>query len=333
MATSIFDTLFTTAAREAAKIGASKALGKPIDSVVDAIGDLGVAVIGDRSPGALGRGASRPLTEGEREQLLAEDKTEGKTSKAITSAIDPTKKYGFAGRLAEDLYYKKLTDTVTAFTATSGKGEEKIKNPPEDYGTAQKRYFQKAYPDRLHKEYAEALGATPEEAAAHSDKGTPLPGFRGKPSIREDNFLLEGHRQKTSDNPFMDFVYQHPEAIGHAVTYGAPVAAGAAALGLGHYFTSKPRSDYALGLSGLGPSSGNSNIDAARASAHFQQETAELKFQHQMALQQARADAQTPGRQRAADPTGLPPSLGGGNARDAYQMAMSLVNTPTPIYK
>ena len=51
---SVTDTVASTLAREAAKIGASKALGKPIDSVVDAIGDLGVAVIGDRSPGALG---------------------------------------------------------------------------------------------------------------------------------------------------------------------------------------------------------------------------------------------------------------------------------------
>lgn len=323
----VFDTLFTTTAREAAKIGASKALGKPIDSVVDAIGDLGVALVGDRSPGALGRGTERPLTDAEREAKWQEREAEAPTSeyKSIKSTLNPDQKYGIAGRLGERLYNEKLTDTVT----TVGKGKDA--KEPKSWDKAQEKYFTSK--GNVRKEYAMALGATEEEATAHAFEGVPLPGFRGKPSIREDNFHLEGHRQKTSDNPIMDFAYQHPEAIGHVVTYGAPVAAGAAALGLGHYFTSKPRSDYALGLSGLGPSTGNSNIDAARASAYYQQETAELKFQHQMALQQARADAQTPGRQRAADPTGLPPSLGGGDARDAYQMAMSLVNTPTPIYK
>ena len=139
--------------------------------------------------------------------------------------------------------------------------------------------------------------------------------------------------RKSSENPALNWMFENPSATADIGSIGIPIAAGAAALGLGHHFTSKPRSDYALGLSGLGPSTGNSNIDAARASAHFQQETAELKFQHQMALQQARAEAQIPGRQGSAGSTGLPPSIGGGNARDAYQMAMSLVNTPTPIYK
>jgi hypothetical protein len=322
---SVTDTVASTLAREAAKIGASKALGKPIDSIVDAIGDLGVAVIGDRSPGALGRGTERPLTESE---LNNYEMAKG-DNRAIKSTLDTDTRHGLAGRLGERIFDKHLTDTVSVFKYP---GDKKVTSPPTSWEAAQKEYFTPAGRN-LKAKYAQALGATPEEATAHAMKGTPLPGFRGKPSIREDNFYLEGHRQKTSDNPVMDFAYQHPEAIGHAITYGAPVAAGAVALGLGHYFTSKPRSDYALGLSGLGPSTGNSNIDAARASAYYQQETAELKFQHQMALQQARADAQTPGRQRAADPTGLPPSLGGGNARDAYQMAMSLVNTPTPIYK
>ena len=81
-------------------------------------------------------------------------------------------------------------------------------------------------------------------------------------------------------------------------------APAAAAIGTGYlagglFGGSKPRSDYALAVQGnpyLG-GTGNANIDAAQASAYYQQQTAEMKFQHQMALQQARLNAQTPANQ------------------------------------
>ena len=78
--------------------------------------------------------------------------------------------------------------------------------------------------------------------------------------------------------------------------------------------------------------SGNANIDAAQASAYYQQQTAQMKFEHQMQLQQARQQAQTPGRQNygKALGLGLPDSLGG---NDAYQMSSSIMSSQTPIYR
>ena len=110
--------------------------------------------------------------------------------------------------------------------------------------------------------------------------------------------------KKTAEDPnsFMggitQMMYDNPVGVSNAIRYGTPaVGLGAAALGL-HMLT-KPRSDYALAVQGnpyLG-STGNANIDAAQASAYYQQQTAQMKFEHQMALQQARQNAQTPANQ------------------------------------
>ena len=130
---------------------------------------------------------------------------------------------------------------------------------------------------------------------------------------------------KNSENPFLQGMYNNAESLASAAGIAAPIA-GAAAVGLGIHFATKPRSDYALAVGGgMGPSTGNSNIDAARASAHYQQETAQMKFEHQMALQQMRQQAQTPGRQSGGG------GMGGG-ARDAYNMATSIIGAQTPVY-
>ena len=110
--------------------------------------------------------------------------------------------------------------------------------------------------------------------------------------------------KKTAENPnsFMggvtQMMYDNPETVSNLVRYGTPaVGLGAAALGL--HMASKPRSDYALAVQGnphLG-NTGNPNIDAAAASAYYQQQTAQMKFEHQMQLQQARQNAQTPANQ------------------------------------
>tara|TARA_Y100000593_G_C4212606_1_gene287630 strand:- start:10 stop:801 length:792 start_codon:yes stop_codon:yes gene_type:complete len=110
--------------------------------------------------------------------------------------------------------------------------------------------------------------------------------------------------KKVAENPdsFMGGIaqsmYDNPEVVANAVRYGTPaVGLGAAALGL--HMASKPRSDYALAVQGnphLG-NTGNPNIDAAAASAYYQQQTAQMKFEHQMQLQQARQNAQTPANQ------------------------------------
>ena len=110
--------------------------------------------------------------------------------------------------------------------------------------------------------------------------------------------------KKTAEKPdsFMggvtQMMYDNPETVSNLVRYGTPVAGlGAAAVGL--HMASKPRSDYALAVQGnphLG-NTGNPNIDAAQASAYYQQQTAEMKFNHQMQLQAMRQNAQTPANQ------------------------------------
>ena len=154
-----------------------------------------------------------------------------------------------------------------------------------------------------------------------------------EPSISQDSetgkFSYYPQYTKNSDNPFLQNLFDNAETVANLGGYAAPIA-GAAAAGLGLHFATKPRSDYAVGLEGLGPSTGNSNIDAARASAHYQQETAQMKFEHQMALQQARAEAQTPGRQAYGKAVGAGRTNMGG---DAYDMATSLISATTPIYK
>jgi len=106
---------------------------------------------------------------------------------------------------------------------------------------------------------------------------------------------------KHSENPVMDFLYSSPETTATVAGLAVPAAtAVGAGYGLSQLFGgSKPRSDYALAIQGnpyLG-STGNVNVDAAQASAYYQQQTAQMKFEHQMALQQARLQAQTPGIQ------------------------------------
>ena len=106
---------------------------------------------------------------------------------------------------------------------------------------------------------------------------------------------------KHSENPIADLLYSNPETTATVAGLAAPAAAaiGTGYLAGGLFGGSKPRSDYALAVQGnpyLG-GTGNANIDAAQASAYYQQQTAEMKFQHQMALQQARQNAQTPANQ------------------------------------
>ena len=106
---------------------------------------------------------------------------------------------------------------------------------------------------------------------------------------------------KSSSNPVTDVLYSNPEVVANIAGLAAPSAiAAGAGYGIGELFGgSKPRSDYALAIQGnpyLG-GTGNANVDAAQASAYYQQQTAQMKFEHQMALQQARQQAQTPGLQ------------------------------------
>ena len=157
------------------------------------------------------------------------------------------------------------------------------------------------------------------------------------PSIGQDpetgKFSYYSQYTKNSENPFLQGLFDNAETVANLGGYAGPIA-GAAAAGLGLHFATKPRSNYVVGLEGLGPSTGNSNIDAARASAHFQQETAQMKFEHQMALQQARAEAQTPGRQKYGQAIGSGvPNMSGDSARDAYNMATSIIGATSPIYK
>ena len=119
--------------------------------------------------------------------------------------------------------------------------------------------------------------------------------------------------KKTAKDPnsFMggitQMLYDNPVGVSNAIRYGTPaVGLGAAALGL--HMMSKPRSDYALAVQGnphLG-STGNANIDAAQASAYYQQQTAEMKFNHQMQLQAMRQNAQTPANQPYGGGGGIP---------------------------
>ncbi len=138
--------------------------------------------------------------------------------------------------------------------------------------------------------------------------------------------------KKTAENPdtFMGGIkqamYDNPETVANIVRYGTPAAGlGAAALGL--HVASKPRSDYALAVQGnpyLG-SSGNSNIDSAAASAYYQQQTAQMKFNHQLQLQAMRQQAQTPGVQNYGA-SGVAGSIPGIDT-DMNQMARSIYGT------
>lgn len=318
----------TTASKEGMKIAATRALDKPVDALIDLVGDVAVAVGGDRSPGALGRGRQRPITAAER---ALEWDDQGRVTKSVPSkvktTIDEGTSYGAPGIAGEKVYDDYLTATRRVHQGTS-ETEKKLR-PPTSIEEAQQRYFTSK--GNIRSTYGEALGFSKEDATKQAVQGVPLPGLRGQPTIREDDFSLEAHGQKTSKNPFIDFAYKHPEAIGHGITYGAPLAA-VAGVGLATYFATKPKSDYRVGFG----NSGNANIDAAQASAYYQQQTAQMKFEHQMQLQQARQQAQTPGRQDYGKALGLGlPDLmsGGGDPRDAYNTAASIINATSPIYK
>ena len=134
---------------------------------------------------------------------------------------------------------------------------------------------------------------------------------------------------KHSENPISDLLYSNPETTATVAGLAAPAAAaiGTGYLAGGLFGGSKPRSDYALAVQGnpyLG-STGNANIDAAQASAYYQQQTAQMKFEHQMQLQAMRQQAQTPGVQNTGA-SGVPGSIPGIDT-DMNQIARSIYGT------
>ena len=199
---------------------------------------------------------------------------------------------------------------------------------PTGFGGATRDYLYSLMTERGDRGYR-----TPEKAAKTTadPQGKPYGQKRPvEPTMLRDDKNRERYYSsytKNSENPFLQGLFDNAETAASLGGYAAPIA-GAAAVGLGVHFATKPRSDYALAVGGgMGPSTGNSNIDAARASAYYQQETAQMKFEHQMALQQMRQQAQTPGRQSGGG------GMGGGDPRDVYNMAASIINAPTPIYE
>ena len=202
-----------------------------------------------------------------------------------------------------------------------------IGQTPTGFGGATRDYLYSLMTERGDKGYKK-----PEYAArtTPNPQGKPYGQKRPvEPTMLRDDKNRERYYSsytKNSENPFLQGLFDNAETAATLGGYAAPIA-GAAAVGLGVHFATKPRSDYALAVGGgMGPSTGNSNIDAARASAYYQQETAQMKFEHQMALQQMRQQAQTPGRQSVGG------GMGGG-PRDAYNMATSIIGAQTPIYK
>ena len=316
-----------------------EALKTPIREGADIVGQLFNLAASDRSPGALGRGKSFEIEEGigatkrRRPVPVSYDPATGRftemmdVDKTIKRDINKKQQYGISAGLGEGIYENMLTDT----SKTYGKGKDDVlKGQPSDYLAAQKRYMNPG--GTVQKQYLQALGVPDSSIEAYQKSGgTELPGYRGGPTIREDDFSLQVSAEKSSENPLLNWAYKNPEAIGQGITYGAPIA-GIAGAGLATYFATKPKSDYRVGFGGTG----NANIDAAQASAYYQQQTAQMKFEHQMQLQQARQQAQTPGRQDYGKALGLGlPDLmsSGGDPRDAYNTAASIINATSPIYK
>ena len=197
---------------------------------------------------------------------------------------------------------------------------------PTGFGGATRDYLYSLMTERGDKGYK-----TPEGAARTTPNPQNKPYGQKRPveptMLRDDKNRERYYSSytKNSENPFLQGLFDNAETAASLGGYAAPIA-GAAAVGLGVHFATKPRSDYALAVGGgMGSSTGNSNIDAARASAYYQQETAQMKFEHQMALQQMRQQAQTPGRQSVGG------GMGGG-PRDAYNMATSIIGAQTPVY-
>ena len=235
---------------------------------------------------------------------------------------------------------KMATDTLGAYFGQRSEGplgptprdikdgDEVIGRESTGFGGAARDYFYSLLTER-----GDAAGSDkaamdqPLNSAKYGRKRPTGPSIGQNPETGKYSYYPQ--YTKNSDNPFLQNLFDNAETVANLGGYAGPIA-GAAAAGLGLHFATKPRSDYVVGLEGLGPSTGNSNIDAARASAHYQQETAEMKFQHQMALQQARAEAQTPGRQKYGQAIGAGmPNMGG----DAYGMSTAIIGAPSPIYK
>ena len=139
--------------------------------------------------------------------------------------------------------------------------------------------------------------------------GTAEGGYTGVPKAEKLNVRPHGSEagkyitniMKHSENPVTDFLYSSPETTATVAGLAAPAVAavGTGYLAGGLFGGSKPRSDYALAVQGnpyLG-GTGNANVDAAQASAYYQQQTAQMKFNHQMQLQAMRQNAQTPANQ------------------------------------
>ena len=132
------------------------------------------------------------------------------------------------------------------------------------------------------------------------------------------------------------FAYQNPETSAAVVGALNPIAqiGAATAIGAGIYNYSKPRSDYALAVQDSAQQGGyNPNVEAAQASAMYRAALEEQKFQHKMALMDARAQAATPGVQEYGaavlgrqSPSGIP-QMG-----DAYGMVNNMFKTPIPTY-
>ena len=132
------------------------------------------------------------------------------------------------------------------------------------------------------------------------------------------------------------FAYKNPETSAAVVGALNPIAqiGAATAIGAGIYNYSKPRSDYAVAVQDSAQHGGyNPNVEAAHASAMYRAQLEEQKFQHKMALMDARAQAATPGVQEYGKavlgrqaPSGMP------QIPDAYGMVNNIFSTPVPNY-
>ena len=132
------------------------------------------------------------------------------------------------------------------------------------------------------------------------------------------------------------FAYKNPETSAAVVGALNPIAqiGAATAIGAGIYNYSKPRSDYAVAVQDSAQHGGyNPNVEAAHASAMYRAQLEEQKFQHKMALMDARAQAATPGVQEYGKAVlGRQAPSGMSQIPDAYGMVNNIFSTPVPTY-
>ena len=132
------------------------------------------------------------------------------------------------------------------------------------------------------------------------------------------------------------FAYKNPETSAAVVGALNPIAqiGAATAIGAGIYNYSKPRSDYAVAVQDSAQHGGyNPNVEAAHASAMYRAQLEEQKFQHKMALMDARAQAATPGVQEYGKAVlGRQAPSGMSQIPDAYGMVNNIFSTPVPNY-